>query len=115
MISKKGESLANEIYQSNENIKTICLLSADGTISLFLTKNSIEEGEKKRLAASIMASVVLAERSIVNLVQEHVKHVVIKGENAVTVIFITKTNNYVYILGDSDFDYRTLVNLEFDF
>ncbi len=116
MLSKEVEAVATQLFESNENIKTICLLKGDGNISLYLTKQiESDEGEKKRLAASIMASIVLAERSIINLVQEHVKHVVIKGENAITIIFMTKAGNYVYILADSQFEYKKILDIEFNF
>ncbi len=116
MVINNIETLVTNIYQMNEKIKSICLLKADGTISLFLSKNDpIDEGEKKRLTASIMASIVLAERSIINLVQEHVNHVVIKGEHAQTIIFMTKNNNYVYFLTELDFDYKSILNIEIDF
>ena len=115
-MSNDAKAIITKIYESNDGIRSICLLQGDGNISLFLTKNKmIDEAEKKRLAASIMASIVLAERSIINLVQEHVKHVVIKGENAMTIIFMTKSNNYVYVLADNEFEYKSILDTEFDF
>ena len=62
-----------------------------------------------------MASVVLAERSIVNLIQEPVKHVIIKGENGMTIIFTSKSNNYIYIEADLEFDYKDILKLELNF
>lgn len=115
-MSNDAEAIITKIYESNEGIRSICLLQGDGTFSFFLSKDqNPPEAEKKRLAASIMASIVLAERSIINLVQEHVKHVVIKGENAMTIIFLTKSNNYVYVLADNEFEYKSILDTEFDF
>lgn len=115
MLSNNKDSLIKDIYQKYQNIITICLLKQDGNFSAFFTKKNIDEGEKKRLAASIMASVVLAERSIINLVQEHVKHVIIKAENNITIILITNLDNYLYILADIDFDYKNIITMKLDF
>ena len=115
MLTKEVETLVTNLYNTNQNLITICLLDSNGNISLFLSKNNVEEGEKKRLAASIMASVVLAERSIVNLIQENVKHVIIKGEHAMTIIFTTKSKDYVYIEADLEFDYKDILKLDLNF
>ena len=48
MLSKESESAITELYQKDDKIQSICLLKADGNFSLFLTKKSIDEGEKKR-------------------------------------------------------------------
>ena len=115
MLSEKIEFLLQEIYQKNQKIQTLCLLKSDGNFSVFLTKKNFDEGGKKRLAASIMASVVLAERAIINLIQEQVKHVIIKAENTNTIIIITKDKNYLYILAENNFDYNPIFTLNFDF
>lgn len=115
MLSKDVEVLLSDIYHANENIEKICLLKSDGNISLFLSKSPVEEGEKKRLIASIMASIVLAERSIVNLIQEKVTNLVIKGDNTSTIIFTTMEGNYLYVLAKTDFDYKNTFNFEFNF
>lgn len=115
MLSKESESFITDLYQKDEKIQSICLLKADGNFSLFLTKKPFDEGEKKRLAASIMASFVLAERSIVNIVQEHVKHVVIKSVNSLTVVFLTNQDNYLYIVADKDFQLNELLSWDMNF
>lgn len=115
MSSTKIEDLVTELFRTNQNIQKICLLNSDGSFSHFLTRIDVDDGEKKRLAASIMASVVLAERSIFNLVQENVNQVVIKSENNITLIFTTKQNNYLYVLADNDFDYKTILKIDFNF
>lgn len=115
MLSKNAEDLLSEIYHTHNEIEKICLLQSDGNIRLFMSKNPVDEGEKKRLIASIMASIVLAERSIVNLIQEHVNNLVIKGENNSTIIFMTKKGNYIYILANTNFDYKNIFNFDLDF
>ena len=115
MSSQNTESLLKDLFRENQKILTICLLQTDGNFSVFLTKKNIDEGEKKRLAASIMASVVLANRSIVNLVQEQVRHVTIETEQKNTVILITNKGNYLYIQAERDFDYKKLFVINLDF
>ena len=115
MLSNDTETVLSDLFHKNQNIQTVCLLNSIGTFSVFLNRSSVDEAEKKRLAASIMASVVLAERSIMNLVQEHVKHLVIRGENAKTIIFITNSGNYLYVLSDNDFNDKILFDLDFKF
>lgn len=115
MSSKNIDTLLNELFREHQKIQTICLLQSDGNFSLFLTKKNVDEGEKKRLAASIMASIVLANRSIVNLVQEQVRHVTIETEQTNTIIFNTNKGNYLYIQSESDFDYKKLFLINLDF
>ena len=62
-----------------------------------------------------MASIVLAVRAIVNLEQEHVNHVVFRSINSLTVVFLTKQSNYLYIVADKDFQFNELLTWEMNF
>jgi predicted regulator of Ras-like GTPase activity (Roadblock/LC7/MglB family) len=107
MLANNVEDELTKIFNSQDKIQTICLLNSQGILSLFLSRKNFEESEKSRLVASIMASVVLAERSIKNIVQEKVTKLIIQGDHAINVIFTTKDNRYICVLASNDFEYKT--------
>jgi predicted regulator of Ras-like GTPase activity (Roadblock/LC7/MglB family) len=86
-----------QLVKDNSSIGELCLMSSEGDLIEFITSYSINEAEKNRIAASIMASIALSTRVISNLVRKEIKYINLKS-NAISIIIIfTKNQNYLYI------------------
>lgn len=86
----------------DHNLLELCLISHEGEIIKFLSKSDLPQGDKNRIAASILASVALGSRSVATLVNENLKQIILKGEKFAVYIKNMKSNVYIYVKTQPD-------------
>ena len=87
-----------KLYESNKNsVKELCLISPKGEIITFLSNYEIDNGDKNRIASSIMANIALGTRATKNLTENSISYISLKGKSSTGFIVFTKKNNYLYL------------------
>ena len=102
-----------KLFGANSNsIKELCLISEQGEILAFFSNYSINEGDKNRIATSIMASIALSTRAMNSLVNDSITSIILKGQISTAFIVFTKKNNYLYINTKTKNSQKILTNFE---